>query len=188
MNIFDDLKESVSNFFRDITTTYETSKKWKEFRLGLTLTHCLYCLKKQNKIFSHDNLPELPIHEHCACLLVWLRKLPVGKATKLGINGADYFLHNFNSLPNYYITKEQALSLGWKPWIGNLKEVAPGKMIGGNIFYNRADKLPHKEGRIWYECDIDYNGGYRNNYRLIYSNDGLIFRTDNHYSSFVEIS
>ena len=61
-------------------------------------------------------------------------------------------------------------------------------MIGGNIFYNRADKLPHKEGRIWYECDIDYNGGYRNNYRLIYSNDGLIFRTDNHYSSFVEIS
>ena len=39
----------------------------------------------------------------------------------------------------------------------------------------------------WYECDIDYNGGYRNNYRLIYSNDGLIFRTDSHYTSFIAV-
>ena len=42
-------------------------------------------------------------------------------------------------------------------------------------------------GRIWYECDIDYNGGYRNNFRLIYSNDGLIFKTDSHYTSFIAV-
>ncbi|MBQ8451208.1 MAG: hypothetical protein IJ538_00285 [Clostridia bacterium] len=60
-------------------------------------------------------------------------------------------------------------------------------MIGGNIFKNRNNKLPNKYGRVWYECDIDYQGGYRNNSRIIYSNDGLIFMTDSHYNNFVEI-
>ena len=60
-------------------------------------------------------------------------------------------------------------------------------MIGGDIFKNGEGFLPFKEGRIWYECDIDYQGGYRNNYRLVYSNDGLIFRTDSHYSNFIAV-
>ncbi len=87
----------------------------------------------------------------------------------------------------YYITKEDAIKLGWKSWLGNLDSVAPGKMIGGNIFANREGKLPEAPGRVWYECDIDYNGGYRNNYRLIYSNDGLIFKTDSHYSRYISV-
>ena len=77
--------------------------------------------------------------------------------------------------------------MGWIAWKGNLDKVAPGKMIGGNVFANREDKLPFAPGRIWYECDVDYNGGYRNNYRLIYSNDGLIFKTDSHYTSFIAV-
>ena len=71
--------------------------------------------------------------------------------------------------------------------IGNLDKVASGKIIGGDIFKNREDKLPSAPGRIWYECDIDYNGGYRNAYRLIYSNDGLIFKTDSHYAQFIAV-
>ena len=43
--------------------------------------------------------------------------------------------------------------------------------------------LPEKEGRIWYECDIDYRGGYRNNARLVYSNDGLMFYSEFHEAS-----
>ena len=64
---------------------------------------------------------------------------------------------------------------------------APGKMIGGDIFQNRANKLPNAPGSIWYECDIDYQGGFRNNYRLIYSNDGLVFKTDSHYNRFISV-
>ena len=61
------------------------------------------------------------------------------------------------------------------------------KMVGGDIFKNNLGILPTKEGRIWYECDIDYQGGYRNNARLVYSNDGLIFKTDSHYTNFIAI-
>ena len=57
---------------------------------------------------------------------------------------------------------------------------APGKMIGGNIFNNRKGILPEKEGRIWYECDVDYIAGKRNSLRLYYSNDGLIFYSEFH--------
>ena len=71
--------------------------------------------------------------------------------------------------------------------MGNLDNVAPGKSIGGDIFYDRDNKLPKGLNRIWYECDIDYNGGYRNNFRLIYSNDGLMFKTDSHYNRFIAI-
>lgn len=90
-------------------------------------------------------------------------------------------------MPDYYITKQQAKDLGWRPILGNLDNVAPGKSIGGDIFYDRDNKLPKTPNRIWYECDIDYNGGYRNNFRLIYSNDGLMFKTDSHYNRFIAI-
>lgn len=187
MGIFDDLKESLTNFFVDLTTNYQKSNKWKEYHLGFRKTHCWVCLKRNNKIYLSTEVPYLPEHERCACYLDWLRKVNVGSATKMGKNGADYYIHNYKTLPNYYVTKETAYSLGWKPILGNLENVAPGKMIGGNIFNNREDKLPSSPGRIWYECDIDYNGGYRNNYRLIYSNDGLIFKTDSHYSRFIAV-
>lgn len=48
-------------------------------------------------------------------------------------------------------------------------------------------KLPEKYGRIWYEADVNYTGGYRNGERIVYSNDGLIFYTNNHYETFYEI-
>lgn len=60
-------------------------------------------------------------------------------------------------------------------------------MIGGNIYKNQPTFLPDSPGGIWYECDIDYQGGYRNNNRLVYSNDGLIFKTNSHYTEFIAI-
>lgn len=63
----------------------------------------------------------------------------------------------------------------------------PGKMIGGDIYYNRNGKLPSAEGRIWYEADINYEEGYRGKARILYSNDGLIFVSYDHYTTFYEI-
>ena len=37
------------------------------------------------------------------------------------------------------------------------------------------------------ECDIDYDGGYRGPKRLIYSNDGLVFYTEDHYKTFEQL-
>ncbi|WP_026881434.1 ribonuclease [Clostridium akagii] len=97
---------------------------------------------------------------------------------------ADY-IHEYNELPDNYITKEQAEELGWQPG-DNLWDYAPGKSIGGDIFTNSEDILPSAQGRIWYECDINYNGGHRGADRLVYSNDGLIYGTSDHYNTFTQ--
>ena len=47
--------------------------------------------------------------------------------------------------------------------------------------------IPDKKGRIWYEADVDYESGHRNTKRIVFSNDGLIFITYDHYQTFIEI-
>lgn len=71
---------------------------------------------------------------------------------------------------------------GWRPGKNTIAGKVPGKMIGGEIYYNDKHILPEKEGRIWYECDIDYEKGTRrdNPKRLFYSNDGLMFYSTDH--------
>ncbi len=63
----------------------------------------------------------------------------------------------------------------------------PGYQIFGGRYYNDNGHLPDKEGRIWYEADINYTGGYRSTQRLVFSNDGLIFYTYDHYETFIEV-
>ena len=94
------------------------------------------------------------------------------------------YLNKFSALPGNYITKEQARKLGWVSSRGNLNEVAPGKSIGGDRFGNYEQLLPVKKGRKYFECDIDYHGGRRNAKRIIFSNDGLIYYTEDHYNTF----
>ena len=91
-------------------------------------------------------------------------------------------------LPEYYVSKEEAERKGWIRSKGNLAEVLPGKMIGGDIYKNRNGKLPNIPGREWREADIDYISGYRNYSRILYSNDGLVFVTYDHYKTFYEIT
>lgn len=85
------------------------------------------------------------------------------------------------------LTSKEAKLLGWIKQKGNLWDVADGKFIGGDIYYNRKSKLPSAPGRIWYEADINYSGGYRGTQRILYSNDALIFVTYDHYGTFFEI-
>ncbi len=94
------------------------------------------------------------------------------------------YLHAFCELPVNYITKGEAMALGWESRLGNLWEVAYGACIGGDRFGNYEGLLPKLRGRQYYECDVNYEGGYRDRYRLIYSNDGLIYYTEDHYETF----
>ena len=94
------------------------------------------------------------------------------------------YLNQFGHLPENYITKKEAKKLGWVSSEGNLNKVAPGKSIGGDYFGNYEELLPVKKGRSYYECDIDFTGGRRNAKRIIYSDDGLIYYTDDHYETF----
>ena len=96
------------------------------------------------------------------------------------------YLYLYGKLPGNYITKKEAKALGWDNRKGNLGEVAPGKSIGGDYFGNYEGLLPEADNRDYYECDIDTNGSYRGSKRIVYSNDGLIYFTEDLISIFVK--
>ena len=96
------------------------------------------------------------------------------------------YIHLYGHLPSNYITKKQAEALGWPG--GDLRPYAPGKCIGGSHFGNYEGLLPDARGRSWTECDIDTLGKRsRGAKRIIFSNDGLIYYTDDHYESFTQL-
>lgn len=97
------------------------------------------------------------------------------------------YLQTFDRLPDNFITKNEAGKLGWESSKGNLWDVSDQASIGGDKFGNREGLLPNKKGRQYYEADINYEGGYRGAERLVYSNDGLIYYTKNHYDSFTKL-
>ena len=94
------------------------------------------------------------------------------------------YIHQYGRLPSNFITKKEAKKLGWVNTEGNLAEVAPGKSIGGDYFGNYEGMLPEKDGRDYYECDINTDGSYRGAERIVFSNDGLIYYTPDHYDTF----
>lgn len=93
------------------------------------------------------------------------------------------YIHIYGHLPSNFITKKDAEKLGWQG--GSLEPYAPGKCIGGSHFGNYEGILPEKEGRTYTECDIDTLGAdKRGAKRIVFSNDGLIYYTEDHYESF----
>ena len=98
------------------------------------------------------------------------------------------YLALYQTLPQNFITKRQAEALGWDSRAGNLRKVAPGKSIGGDFFGNYEGSLPEQKGRTWKECDIDTNGGHRGAKRIVFSSDGLIYYTQDHYDTFVQLT
>ncbi|OCK50693.1 ribonuclease N [Chryseobacterium sp. CBo1] len=93
----------------------------------------------------------------------------------------NYVKQNYQ-LPDYYITKNEAKKLGWSPSQANLCEVLPGKAIGGDYFGNREGKLP--KGENYFEADVNYNCGNRNADRIVFTKNGDVYLTKNHYKSF----
>ena len=93
------------------------------------------------------------------------------------------YIHLYGKLPDNFITKEEARNLGWDG--GSVEPYAPGKCIGGDRFGNYEGLLPDAPGRTWTECDIDtMGGGSRGAKRIVFSNDGLIYYTHDHYETF----
>lgn len=162
---------------------------YKVWLCSLSLTTCKPCFKMHGKIFLPEEAPpgQPSLHERCACSVSWSDSVKVGTATFDGINGIDVLLLSGNPLPQQYVTKAQAKKAGWKPALLNLRSVISNGTIGGDIYKNLEEKLPSAQGRIWYEADINYTGGARNSSRILYSNDGLVFVTYDHYLTFNQI-
>lgn len=87
-----------------------------------------------------------------------------------------------HKLPDYYITKNEARKQGWNPSKGNLCDVLPGKAIGGDKFNNREGTLP--QGEKYFEADVNYHCGSRKADRIIFTKNGDVYLTKNHYKSF----
>jgi len=93
------------------------------------------------------------------------------------------YIHTYGHLPSNFMTKSEARKKGWEG--GSLEDYFPGCSIGGDVFGNREGILPTRKGRTYYECDIDTKGKKsRGAKRIVFSNDGLIYYTDDHYETF----
>ena len=184
--VIDDIINAVDGFEPGITMS---SANWKHWVAQLDLYTCKHCKKMHGQVYSANEIlfDGPPVHERCRCVIETLMAVAAGYATRNGFEGADYWLQKYGILPDKYIGKKEAKELGWVSVLGNLDEVAPDKMISGDIYRNRNGHLPQADGRIWYEADINYTGGYRSRHRILYSNDGLIFVTYDHYETFAEI-
>lgn len=94
------------------------------------------------------------------------------------------YIHLYGHLPDNYVTKREAQELGWTG--GSVERYAgEGTAIGGSRFGNYEGLLPEAEGRVYTECDIGTVGGTsRGAERVVFSNDGLVYYTGDHYGSF----
>ena len=94
------------------------------------------------------------------------------------------YIHLYGELPGNYVTKAEAEDAGWtggsvERWTGE------GTALGGSYFGNYEGLLPKEQGRTYAECDVDTVGeNSRGAKRIVFSNDGLIFYTGDHYESF----
>jgi hypothetical protein len=140
------------------------------------------------KIWYMHEEPDIepPLHDFDRCVIKPMESIPIGEATMHGTAGADWVLSQTGELPEYYVSMAEAKNAGWDrgKWPSNF---IPGKMIGGDRYENKNGHLPDVPGRVWYEADINYETGKRNGYRIVYSNDGLMFATYDHYQTWVEI-
>ena len=92
------------------------------------------------------------------------------------------YIYQYGYLPHNFMTKNEARDLGWEG--GSLEPFAPGMCIGGDKFGNYEGLLPDADGRKYTECDINSLGKKRGAERIVFSNDGLIYYTGDHYETF----
>lgn len=163
------------------------SSKYKYWKAIFEPKPCADCESNHGKIWliSEKIEKEPPLHPNCRCSIDILETIKSGTATINVIDGADWTLKYENSLPEYYITDDELLELGW--FYGDkVSKFAPNKMLTKQ-YNNSNGHLPMSDARIWYEADINYAQGKRNGQRVLWSNDGLVFVTFDHYVTFYEI-
>ena len=164
------------------------SKKWKNWQSNYKEPKtCMICEDDHGRIYPYLSPTYALAHQNCRCKIIPMRTKKVGAATESGWDGADAWLMYRKRLPDNYITKKEALELGWSRKKKNLAEKCPGKTIGGDLYMNDKSKLPDALNRVWREADFDFISGKRNRKRILYSNDGLIFISYDHAQTFYEL-
>lgn len=178
MNVFDNLFKTILDRFLNGTTL--TAEYLQYHHRSLCKIPCQDCPERNKRIYKNGSHVRLPAHIRCDCYYTNVGTKAIGTISQRQ-PAPDVWLKTYGKLPDYYITKEEAQEkYGWNPGKNTLAGKAPGKMIGGNIYNNIPVILPESEGRVWYECDVDYESGSRNSLRLYYSNDGLMFYSSDH--------
>lgn len=179
------VEKGLLDTFEPITTQSSNYKNWKA---ELDLKTCIDCRSRHGQIYRIDEVvdPAPPLHNNCRCDIIPMESIEAGNATKNNNDGADYWLKYFGEIPEYYITKEELIKYGWSNG-KNPSKFAPGRMYFKGVYSNSDGHLPDTPGIIWYEADINYYGGRRNRHRVLWSNNGLIFVTYDHYETFYEI-
>ena len=184
------IEKLINNLMQDRNLLGD-SFNWANWMSKLAFNTCQYCVEQHGKIVDIsvlENKTEVNAHPNCQCEYVPMRTKRVGTATDWGMEGADAYIFHVGHLPDYYVDKQTAYDAGWKTSVKKFSSLFPGKMIGGDEYDNDDLKLPSAPGRVWYEADINYSGGKRNRQRILYSNDGLMFATYDHYQTFYEIT
>lgn len=187
MNISTNENQQISNLFG-----IKSSSEFVQYiHQGKCFFPCFDCILNNLRIFDNDHTKP-PIgedkHPHCDCYYQDVQTMTIGSISQKGNESPDVHLKLYGHLPDYYITKDEAINkYGWDNSKNTLSGKAPGFMIGGDVFYNAPPRLPLKTDRIWFECDIDYTSGKRNSKRLYYSNDGLMFYSPDHGKTFYHI-
>ena len=171
----------------DPPTTASTN--WKHWKATWDMKTCEQCKGEHGKIYAMNDQPnpEPPLHPNCRCVVETMDAVVVGLATKDGDKGADWWLRNYSVLPSNYIKEADLRALGWDRGDSPAKYIQ-GKMVTMGEYRNENGHLPQAPGRVWYEADINYYSGKRNGHRILWSNDGLIFVTYNHYRTFIEVA
>ena len=112
-------------------------------------------------------------------------------AQRIGLREVEVFVETVqsirtaNRLPPRYVTKDEARAHGWRG--GGLCTVWPGHTIGGDVMRNFGGAIPDAPGRIYREADLDSDCRSRGPRRLVFSNDGRIYVTLDHYTTFVAV-
>ena len=187
MSLIKAVLEAAANG-EELAAQLGTSKNYKYRKSIPDEKRCLDCESNHGKVWEKGKIkkPKPPIHFFDRCLILPLETITAGTATVDGAAGADWSIMYNQQLPSNYISRSDADKKGWKSgkWPSNF---VPGKMISGEIYKNKDKHLPDAVGRVWYEADINYKKGKRNKQRIVWSNDGLIFVTYDHYETFYEI-
>lgn len=191
MEVYKELKGFVVEKGRldEYVPPTEESTRWKHWRTIWDLRTCELCKTMHGKIWGNTDAPEIepPLHMNCRCVIDSMRSVAIGVATKDGEFGADWWLQTYGRLPDNYISSQDLQILGWR-WGDSPVKYAPGKMVTMGIYRNDNGHLPDAPGRVWYEADINYYSGKRNGHRILWSNDGLMFVTYDHYRTFIEVA
>ena len=178
------MKHILENRFKN----HVKVKKWLQYFLAslliivLSLTGCGAGQEGDNKNTGNTTVQKTVESEPDTTLEEETSE-PAEDGTYSSKDDVAQYIYLDGHLPSNFITKKEAEKLGWQG--GSLEPYAPGKCIGGSHFGNYEGLLPEKDGRTYTECDIDTLGAdKRGAKRIVFSNDGLIYYTEDHYESF----